>query len=61
MFTVTFIVVVVSVVLAVLFWGRGLVFIFRGGDKARGMLSTGFLIGICGVVIAAILYGFFNL
>jgi hypothetical protein len=61
MFTVTFIVVAVFILLAVIFWGRGLVNLYRGGGKARGLLSTGFLIGIWGLVIAAILYGFFNL
>jgi hypothetical protein len=50
-----------AVLLAVIFWGRGLVDLFRGGDKAQGLLSTGFLIGIGGLVVAAILYGFFNL
>jgi hypothetical protein len=61
MFTVTFIVVAVFILLAIIFWGRGLVNLYRDGVKARGRLSTGFMIGLWGVVIAAILFGFFNL
>jgi hypothetical protein len=58
---VTFAIVAVFVILAVIFWARGLVNLHREREKARGLLSTGFMIGVWGVVLAAIVWGFFNI
>ena len=58
---VSFAIVVVAVLLAVIFWGRGLVNLYHSRAKARDLLSTGFMIGIWGVVVAAIIWGFFNI
>lgn len=57
---VTFAIVAVFVLLAVIFWARGLVNLYHSRAKARDLLSTGFMIGIWGVILAAIVYGFFN-
>ena len=61
MHTVTFIVAFIFVALAAIFWGRGLVNIYRDRRNARALVSTGFMIGLAGLVLAAILFGFFNL
>jgi hypothetical protein len=57
---VSFAVVMLAVLLAVGFWARGLVNLYHSRVKARDLFSTGLLIGIWGVVLAAIVWGFFN-
>jgi FtsH-binding integral membrane protein len=60
-YTISFIIVAVFIVLAVVFWGRGLMNLYRSREKARNLLSTGFMIGLWGLVLALIVFGFFNL
>jgi len=45
---------------AVLF-GYGLVKLYRENGRARDLISSGFMVGLLGVVIAAVIFGFFNL
>ena len=62
MHLVTFIVVLVFVLLAAILFGRGLVRLYQNNsERARGLISTGFMFGLLGVVIAAVIFGFFNL
>ena len=60
-YIVTFAVMAVSALVAVIFWVRGLVKDQRSQESARNTMSTGFMIGIWGLVLAVILFGFFNL
>jgi hypothetical protein len=61
MHLITFFIVLFFVLLAVILFGSGLVNIYQGNRKARGLVSSGFMLGLLGVVIAAIVFGFFNL
>jgi hypothetical protein len=58
---VTFIVALVFCLLAAIFAGYSLVQIHRNNQKARGTLATGFGFWLSGIVVAAILFGFFSL
>lgn len=57
---VSFIVTFVFILVAAILFGRGLVRLHQDNDKARGLISSGFMVGILGVIIATILFGFFN-
>jgi hypothetical protein len=58
---VTFIVVFVFILAAAILFGRGLVRLYQGNKQSRGLISSGFMVGLLGVVIAAIIFGFFSL
>ena len=61
MYTVTTIVAVVFIVVAAILFGLGLVKLYQNNQKARGLISSGFFVGLLGVVISAIIFGFFSL
>jgi Na+(H+)/acetate symporter ActP len=61
MHIVTFIVAAAFIIVAAILFGRGLVRLYQRNLKARGLISSGFMVGLLGVVISAILFGFFNL
>jgi hypothetical protein len=61
MHLVTFIVVFVFILVAAILFGRGLVRLYQGNQSARGLISSGFMVGLLGVVIAAIIFGVFSL
>ena len=61
MHLVTFIVVLVFILVAAILFGRGLVRMYQGNKRARGLMSSGFMIGLLGVLVGAIIFGFFNL
>jgi hypothetical protein len=58
---VTFLVIGVFLLLAAILFFSGLVNLYQGKEKARGLIGSGFMVGIWGIVIAAIIFGFFNL
>lgn len=58
---VTFIVALVFILIAAVLFGRGLVKLYQGNGQSRGLIGSGFFIGLLGVVIAAIISGFFNI
>lgn len=58
---VTFIVVGVFLVIAAIFFFSGLVNLHQGNEKSRGLIGSGFMVGIWGIVIGAVIFGFFNL
>lgn len=58
---VSFIVVLVFILIAACLFGRGLVRLYQGNEKSRGLISSGFMVGVWGIVITAILFGFFSL
>ena len=59
---VTFIVTFVFILAAAILFGRGLVKLYQKNNiKARGLISSGFMVGIWGIVVAAIIFGFFSL
>jgi hypothetical protein len=59
---VTFIVAFVFILVAAILFGRGLVKLYQqNNQKARGLISSGFMVGLMGMLIAAIVFGFFNL
>ena len=60
MHTVTFIVALISLVTAAIISGFALAQISSNEAKARRTLTTGFSILLCGIVLAAILFGFFS-
>jgi FtsH-binding integral membrane protein len=61
MHLVTFIVALVFIVVAAILFGRGLVKLYQKKEESRGLISSGFMVGLWGVVIAVILFGFFSL
>ena len=58
---VTFIVALVFILVAAILFALGLVKLYRSKEKSRCLVSSGFMVGIWGVVVAAIIFGFFNL
>ena len=60
-YLVTFAIVAIAAILAIIFWSRGLVILYGGRVKARGQMTAGLMIGVWGVVLAAIVFGFLNL
>ena len=58
---VTFIVTFVFIIIAALLFGGGLVRLYQGSEKSRGLIASGFMVGLWGIVIGAILFGFFSL
>ena len=62
MHLVTFLLVLAFVLVAAFIFVAGLVRLYqKNNNQARSLVSTGFIIGLLGVVIAVILFGFFNL
>jgi|GEM_PF-2372726 len=62
MFFVAFIVAFVLVLLAAILFGSGLVKIYQQNNaRARGIMSTGFVFGLLGIVAAAIIFNIFNI
>jgi Na+(H+)/acetate symporter ActP len=61
MYFVTFIVALVFIVVAASLFGRGLVSIYQKNERARGLISSGFMVGLLGVIISAIIFGFFSI
>jgi hypothetical protein len=58
---ISFIVAFVFILIAAVLFGRGLVRLYQDNGRARGLISSGFMVGLLGVVIAAVLFGFFNI
>ena len=58
---VTFIVAFVFILAAAILFGRGLVKIYQGNGQSRGLISSGFMVGLLGVLISAIIFGVFSL
>ncbi len=61
MHTVTFIVAAVFLAVAFLLFGLGLVKLYRDKEPARGLISSGLMTLVWGIVISAILTGFFSI
>jgi len=57
---VSFIVALVFIIIAACIFGRGLVRLYQGSEKSRSLIASGFMVGVWGIVIAAILFGFFS-
>jgi uncharacterized BrkB/YihY/UPF0761 family membrane protein len=58
---VTFIVAFVFILAAATLFGRGLVKMYQGNNQSRNLISSGFMVGLLGVLIAAIIFGVFSL
>jgi hypothetical protein len=62
MYLVTFFAILAFTLVAAFIFGGGLVRLYQKHDRqARGLISTGFMIGLIGVVIAVIIFNVFNL
>jgi len=62
MHLITFIVALVFILVAAILFGRGLVKLYQKKNRqSRGLISTGFMFGLLGVVITAIVFNVFNL
>jgi len=61
MYFVSSIVALVLLLIAAILFGRGLVRLYQDNRKARGLISSGFIAGLLGVVAAAIIFGFFSI
>ena len=61
MHLVSFIVALVFMVVAACLFGRGLVRLYQGSEQSRGLIASGFMVGVGGIAIAALLFGFFSL
>lgn len=61
MHTVTFIVALIFFLTAAIIFGLALVKVGRNEAGARNTLVTGFSFWLLGIVIAAVLFGFFSL
>jgi hypothetical protein len=58
---VSFIVALVFMVVAACLFGQGLVRLYRDNRRGRGLISSGFGVGLLGIIITAVIFGFFNL
>lgn len=58
---VTFVVAFVFILTAAILFGRGLVKMYQGNGQSRGLISSGFMVGLLGVLISAIIFGVFSL
>jgi hypothetical protein len=59
---VTFIVVLVFTVLAAVLFATGMVQLHKENHgTARGLISSGFMLGLLGVMAGAVIFGFFNI
>jgi len=58
---VSFIVALVFILVAACLFGRGLVRLHQGNEKSRGLIVSGFMVGVWGIFITAILFGCFSL
>jgi hypothetical protein len=58
---VTFIVAFIFILAAAILFGRGLVKMYQGNGQSRGLISSGFMVGLLGVLISAIIFGVFSL
>ena len=58
---VTFIVASVFIIAAAIVFGLGLVKLYQGNQKARCLISSGFMVWLLGILISAILFGVFSL
>lgn len=58
---VTFIVAFVFILAAAVLFGRGLVKLYQGSEQSRGLISSGFMVGLLGVLIAAVVFGVFSM
>jgi hypothetical protein len=57
----TFIVTIVLIFLAAILFGSGLVRLYKKSYvRARSIMSTGFIIGLLGIVIAAFIFNILN-
>jgi hypothetical protein len=56
----TFIIVFIFLLVGTILFGRGLMRLYQRKEQARGLISSGFMVGLLGVVIAAIVFGVFN-
>jgi hypothetical protein len=61
MYFVSFILALVFILVAASLFGRGLVRIYQGNKRARGLISSGFMVGLLGVITTAIIFGVFSL
>jgi len=62
MHLVTFLVVLAFILVAAILFGLGLVKLHQNNNRqARGLISTGFMCGLLGIVVAVIIFGVFNL
>lgn len=61
MHLVTFIVALAFILVAAILFLVGLMQLHRNDPRARSTISSGFMVGLAGVVIAAIVFGFFSL
>jgi hypothetical protein len=58
----TFIVTIIFIILAAIFIGSGLVRLHnKSYARARGVFSTGFMLALLGIVIAAFIFNFGNI
>jgi len=58
---VTFIVAFVFILAAAILFGRGLVKMYQGNGQSRSLISSGFMVGLLGVLVSAIIFGVFSL
>jgi hypothetical protein len=60
MLIISFIICAVVFFVAAVLFGRGLVNMHGEKENARSLISSGFVVGLIGVVIAAIVFGVFT-
>ena len=58
---VTFIVALVFCLIAASLLGYGLVQLHRDNGRARGLISSGFMVWLLGILVSAIIFGVFSL
>ncbi len=61
MFIVTFIVALLFFLVAAITFGKGLVNMYGGKQNATDIMTTGFTIGVGGVVVTAIIFVIFSI
>jgi hypothetical protein len=61
MYIVTFIVTLIILIIAALVFGYGLIQLKKNNGRARTTMTTGFIIALAGIIIAAILSGAFSI
>ena len=61
MYFVSFIVALIFMVVALCLFILGLMRLYRGKSQSRALISSGFVTALVGIIVTAVIYGFFTI
>lgn len=61
MFSVSFIIAFVLLLIGLLLFCLGLIRLYRDKPVAKGLITSGYIFGLVGVIAPAVIFGFFNI